>query len=147
MIEEIIFYDTLRHALWIAVIVSVPILTVALLAGVSIGLVQALTSGQFESDDIRGEKNFVRIKSELEMKKLMLDQQKWKFRPDPEEKGTQDCIAQGQVDARGRLLRWPSMKFLEEGCGRSQKPGIHQRQEPDRRHVRMEKGQRRHRNR
>ncbi|WP_299684825.1 flagellar biosynthetic protein FliQ [uncultured Tateyamaria sp.] len=46
MIEEIIFYDTLRHALWIAVIVSVPILTVALLAGVSIGLVQALTSIQ-----------------------------------------------------------------------------------------------------
>lgn len=46
MIEEIIFFDTLRHALWIAVIVSVPILTVALLAGVSIGLVQALTSIQ-----------------------------------------------------------------------------------------------------
>lgn len=46
MIEEIIFFDTLRHALWISVIVSVPILTVALLAGVSIGLVQALTSIQ-----------------------------------------------------------------------------------------------------
>lgn len=46
MLEEIIFYDTLRQALWIAVIVSVPILTVALLAGVSIGLVQALTSIQ-----------------------------------------------------------------------------------------------------
>ena len=46
MLEEIIFFDTLRHALWVAVIVSVPILTVALLAGVSIGLVQALTSIQ-----------------------------------------------------------------------------------------------------
>ena len=46
MIEEIIFYDTLRQGLWIAVIVSVPILTVALLTGVSIGLVQALTSIQ-----------------------------------------------------------------------------------------------------
>ena len=46
MIEEIVFFDTLRHALWVAVIVSVPILTVALLAGVSIGLVQALTSIQ-----------------------------------------------------------------------------------------------------
>ena len=46
MIEEIIFYDTLRQGLWIAVIVSVPILTVALLTGVSIGLVHALTSIQ-----------------------------------------------------------------------------------------------------
>ncbi|MEL7164911.1 MAG: flagellar biosynthetic protein FliQ [Pseudomonadota bacterium] len=46
MLEEIIFYDTLRAGLWIAVMVSVPILTVALLAGVSIGLVQALTSIQ-----------------------------------------------------------------------------------------------------
>ena len=46
MLEEIIFFDTLRYALWVSVIVSVPILTVALLAGVSIGLVQALTSIQ-----------------------------------------------------------------------------------------------------
>ncbi|MEL7091365.1 MAG: flagellar biosynthetic protein FliQ [Pseudomonadota bacterium] len=46
MLEEIIFYDTLRAGLWIAVVVSVPILTVALLAGVSIGLIQALTSIQ-----------------------------------------------------------------------------------------------------
>ena len=46
MLDEVIFYDTLRQGLWIAVIVSVPILTVALLAGVSIGLVQALTSIQ-----------------------------------------------------------------------------------------------------
>jgi len=46
MLNEIIFYDTMRQGLWIAVIVSVPILTVALVAGVSIGLVQALTSIQ-----------------------------------------------------------------------------------------------------
>ncbi|MEO1556199.1 MAG: flagellar biosynthetic protein FliQ [Pseudomonadota bacterium] len=46
MLDEVIFYDTMRQGLWIAVIVSVPILTVALLAGVSIGLVQALTSIQ-----------------------------------------------------------------------------------------------------
>ena len=46
MLDEEIFYDTMRQGLWIAVIVSVPILTVALLAGVSIGLVQALTSIQ-----------------------------------------------------------------------------------------------------
>ena len=41
-----IFYDTLRHGLWVAVITSVPILTVALVAGVAVGLFQALTSIQ-----------------------------------------------------------------------------------------------------
>lgn len=46
MLEEVIFYDTLRQGLWIAVIISVPILTVALVAGVSVGLFQALTSIQ-----------------------------------------------------------------------------------------------------
>lgn len=46
MIDEILFFDTMRQGLWIAVLVSIPILTVALLAGVSIGLVQALTSIQ-----------------------------------------------------------------------------------------------------
>lgn len=46
MLNEVIFFDTLRQGLWVAVIVSVPILTVALVAGVSIGLVQALTSIQ-----------------------------------------------------------------------------------------------------
>ena len=43
---EIIFFDTLRHGLWIAVLISIPILTAALVTGVSIGLVQALTSIQ-----------------------------------------------------------------------------------------------------
>mgnify|MGYP000598543007 CR=1 FL=1 len=46
MLSEIIFFDTLRQGLWVAVVISIPILTVALLAGVSIGLVQALTSIQ-----------------------------------------------------------------------------------------------------
>ena len=46
MLDEVIFFDTLRQGLWIAVIISIPILTVALVAGVSIGLVQALTSIQ-----------------------------------------------------------------------------------------------------
>ena len=46
MANEIIFFDTLRQGLWVALIISVPILTVALLAGVTIGLVQALTSIQ-----------------------------------------------------------------------------------------------------
>lgn len=39
-------YDTLRQALWIAVIMSAPLLAVALVAGVAIGLFQALTSVQ-----------------------------------------------------------------------------------------------------
>jgi len=38
--------DVLRQALWISFIISAPILTMALLAGVLIGLVQALTSVQ-----------------------------------------------------------------------------------------------------
>ena len=39
-------YDTLRQALWTAVQISAPLLAVALVAGVSIGLFQALTSVQ-----------------------------------------------------------------------------------------------------
>ncbi|WP_299372693.1 flagellar biosynthetic protein FliQ [uncultured Tateyamaria sp.] len=46
MLNEVIFFDTMRQGLWVAVIVSIPILTMALVAGVSIGLVQALTSIQ-----------------------------------------------------------------------------------------------------
>lgn len=46
MLTEVIFFDTMRQGLWIAVIMSVPILTVALLTGVTIGLFQALTSIQ-----------------------------------------------------------------------------------------------------
>jgi flagellar biosynthetic protein FliQ len=44
--DEMIFYDTLRQGLWIAVMISTPILVVALLAGVTVGLFQALTSIQ-----------------------------------------------------------------------------------------------------
>ena len=46
MLEEVIFYDTLRQALWVSVKISLPILTVALVTGVAIGLLQALTSVQ-----------------------------------------------------------------------------------------------------
>jgi flagellar biosynthetic protein FliQ len=46
MLDEVLFYDTMRAGLWIAVVISLPILLVALVAGVSIGLVQALTSIQ-----------------------------------------------------------------------------------------------------
>jgi flagellar biosynthetic protein FliQ len=43
---EAVFYDTMRQGLWISVIISVPILSMALLAGVTVGLFQALTSIQ-----------------------------------------------------------------------------------------------------
>ena len=44
--DEALFFDTLRQGLWVAVITSAPILTVALVAGVTVGLFQALTSIQ-----------------------------------------------------------------------------------------------------
>lgn len=39
-------FDALRQALWISVVISTPMLAVALVAGVTIGLFQALTSVQ-----------------------------------------------------------------------------------------------------
>lgn len=44
--REEAFFDTMRQGLWIAVTTSLPILTVALVAGLVIGLFQALTSIQ-----------------------------------------------------------------------------------------------------
>ena len=41
-----IFYDTMRQGLWISVLISMPMLAVALVTGVVIGLFQALTSIQ-----------------------------------------------------------------------------------------------------
>lgn len=46
MMDEATFFDTLRQGLWVAVVTSMPILTVALVAGVAVGLFQALTSIQ-----------------------------------------------------------------------------------------------------
>ncbi|KPD14310.1 flagellar biosynthesis protein FliQ [Phaeobacter sp. 11ANDIMAR09] len=46
MMSEGQFYDTLRQALWAAVTMSTPILAVALVVGLAIGLFQALTSVQ-----------------------------------------------------------------------------------------------------
>ncbi|KJZ21148.1 flagellar biosynthetic protein FliQ [Loktanella sp. S4079] len=43
---EALFYDTLRQGLWTAFAVSIPILTVALVSGLVVGLFQALTSIQ-----------------------------------------------------------------------------------------------------
>lgn len=45
MTDELIF-DILRQGLWIAVKISAPLLTVALVTGITIGLFQALTSVQ-----------------------------------------------------------------------------------------------------
>ena len=44
--DEATFFDAMRHGLWISVLVSTPILIAALVAGVTIGLFQALTSIQ-----------------------------------------------------------------------------------------------------
>lgn len=44
--DELVLFDTLRQALWIAVAMSAPMLGVALIAGLAVGLFQALTSVQ-----------------------------------------------------------------------------------------------------
>jgi len=46
MLDEVLFFDTLREGLWVSVIISFPILAVALVAGLMVGLFQALTSIQ-----------------------------------------------------------------------------------------------------
>lgn len=46
MMDELIFFDTLRAGLWNAVLISTPILAAALVSGVLVGLFQALTSVQ-----------------------------------------------------------------------------------------------------
>jgi flagellar biosynthetic protein FliQ len=43
---DAILYDTLRQGLWTATVLSLPILSVALVTGLAIGLLQALTSVQ-----------------------------------------------------------------------------------------------------
>ena len=44
--EQVVFFDTLREGMWDAVKLSAPILTVALVTGLAVGLFQALTSIQ-----------------------------------------------------------------------------------------------------
>jgi len=46
MMEDVIFFDTLRQGLWVSVLISTPILAAALFSGVIVGLFQALTSIQ-----------------------------------------------------------------------------------------------------
>ncbi|OYW62392.1 MAG: flagellar biosynthetic protein FliQ [Rhodobacterales bacterium 32-66-7] len=43
---EALIYDLMRQGLWVAVVISAPVLAVALVAGVVVGLFQALTSIQ-----------------------------------------------------------------------------------------------------
>jgi flagellar biosynthetic protein FliQ len=45
-VADLIFFDTLRQGLWVAVLISAPILAAALAVGLVIGLFQALTSIQ-----------------------------------------------------------------------------------------------------
>lgn len=44
--SEAQFFDAMRHGLWVSVIMSLPILAAALVAGLTVGLFQALTSIQ-----------------------------------------------------------------------------------------------------
>ena len=44
--SEAVFYDALRQGLWVAFLISLPILTMALATGLVVGLFQALTSIQ-----------------------------------------------------------------------------------------------------
>lgn len=46
MADDAVFLDTMRQGLWVATVISLPILAVALLAGLTVGLFQALTSIQ-----------------------------------------------------------------------------------------------------
>lgn len=46
MVGEEIIYDAIREGLWVSVVLSFPILAVALVSGLIIGLFQALTSIQ-----------------------------------------------------------------------------------------------------
>ena len=43
---DIVFFDTLREGLWAATLISAPVLATALVVGLLIGLLQALTSIQ-----------------------------------------------------------------------------------------------------
>ena len=44
--NDVAFFDIMRQGLWLAVMLSAPLLGAALLAGVTVGLFQALTSVQ-----------------------------------------------------------------------------------------------------
>ncbi|WP_209425222.1 flagellar biosynthetic protein FliQ [Pararhodobacter sp. SW119] len=44
--NDAVFFDIMRQGLWLSVLLSTPLLGAALLAGVTVGLFQALTSVQ-----------------------------------------------------------------------------------------------------
>ena len=43
---EAVYFDLVRQTLWVATLIAAPMLSVALIAGVGVGLFQALTSVQ-----------------------------------------------------------------------------------------------------
>ncbi len=49
MMTEAQFYDVLRASIWVAIVISAPILVISLGSGLVIGLFQALTSVQENS--------------------------------------------------------------------------------------------------
>jgi len=46
LLPEAVFFDLMRQGLWAAVVMAAPMLAVALVAGLTVGLFQALTSVQ-----------------------------------------------------------------------------------------------------
>ena len=44
--SDVAFFDVLRQGLWVAVAMAAPVLAVALITGLAVGLLQALTSVQ-----------------------------------------------------------------------------------------------------
>jgi flagellar biosynthesis protein FliQ len=46
MLGQTVIFDVMRQALWVSVAISAPLLGVALVAGLAVGLFQALTSVQ-----------------------------------------------------------------------------------------------------
>jgi flagellar biosynthesis protein FliQ len=46
MLSEAQYFDSMRQGLWVAVMISAPLLSVALVSGIVVGLFQALTSVQ-----------------------------------------------------------------------------------------------------
>lgn len=44
--NDLVFFDALQEGLWVSVVISIPILGAALVVGLAIGLIQALTSVQ-----------------------------------------------------------------------------------------------------
>ena len=53
MQSEVVFFDTMRQGLWVATIISLPILTVALLAGLATDPEEAEAGFRYRSNRVR----------------------------------------------------------------------------------------------